>query len=320
MPISFKDQLDALDLTQLSVVSEPEDAADAELPDPDHVRHTVAATFAEMLGLFTDTSMASETEDVAWGFVNIFHKAAERQQTKLDRHGDEIRMLLREQDGSEIADTELQRAIVRAHRAEACMGLFETMREQAATIFHLHTNHSWRPIRGGRSAPGMTAALIDGQAFLRTRSEARRTAATPVGTPVVFSGGRQRIAADDATTFADNLFRTLDRVRDRVPDMVLVHGGDGKGVDRFAAGWAERNRVQQLVFNLDQRLGNRAGFKRNEQMLDLKPRYVIALAGSGVTERLVETARQRRITVVDRRGDLCTPPKAAPSAQAQQAT
>lgn len=90
--------------------------------------------------------------------------------------------------------------------------------------------------------------------------------------------------------------------------MVLVHGGDSKGVDRFAAGWAERHKVPQLVFGLDPRLGNRAGFRRNEQMLSLKPRYVIAYPGNGVLERLVIEAKQRRISVVDRRGPLGTPP------------
>ena len=94
---------------------------------------------------------------------------------------------------------------------------------------------------------------------------------------------------------------TLDKVRDLVPDLFLVHGGDGKGADRLAASWAECREVQQLAYSLDRRLGARAGFKRNEQMLSLNPRYVVAFPGNGVTERLVIDAKTRRITVVDRR-------------------
>ena len=131
----------------------------------------------------------------------------------------------------------------------------------------------------------------------------------------MFSGGRITISEVDARTFADDLFRTLDRVHDRVGDMVLVHGGDSKGIDRFAAGWAERHNVPQVVFGLDPKLGKRAGFRRNEQMLSLNPRYVIAYPGNGVLERLVIDAKQRRISVVDRRGPLGTPP----AASAQQA-
>lgn len=134
---------------------------------------------------------------------------------------------------------------------------------------------------------------------------------TPEGTPVVFAGGRSRHASEaDALTFGNNIWATLDRVRDRVPDMVLIHGGDTKGADRIASSWAERRSVPQVTFSLDMKLGARAGFKRNERMLSLDPRYVVAFPGNGVLERLVIEAKARRITVVDRRGPLGTNPKA----------
>ena len=91
----------------------------------------------------------------------------------------------------------------------------------------------------------------------------------------------------------------------------VVYGGDAKGVDRLAASWAERRKVPQVAFGLDARLGQRAGFKRNEQMLSLNPRYLVAFAGSGVLERLVIQAKEKRIAVVDRRGPLGTHPKRA---------
>ena len=128
---------------------------------------------------------------------------------------------------------------------------------------------------------------------------------------MVFAGGRASFATvEEAKNYADNIWATLDRVREQVPDMLLVHGGDGKGADRLAAAWAERHDVQQLTFGLDRRLGARAGFKRNEQMLAMTPRYVVAFPGNGVTERLVIEAKARRITVVDRRGPLGTRPGA----------
>ncbi len=109
-------------------------------------------------------------------------------------------------------------------------------------------------------------------------------------------------------------WETLDKVRERVCDLVLVHGGDAKGVDRLAASWAEQHQVPQLTFAFDTRLGQRAGFKRNEQMLALKPRYVVAFPGSGVLERLVIQAKERGIAVVDRRGPAGEHPKAEPPA------
>src|SRR3546814_4650102 len=68
-------------------------------------------------------------------------------------------------------------------------------------------------------------------------------------------------------SFGDNLLRTLNAVRERVGDMYLVHGGDMKGIERIAASWAEQNGIQQVRFGLDRKLGDRAGFRRNEQML-----------------------------------------------------
>ena len=73
---------------------------------------------------------------------------------------------------------------------------------------------------------------------------------------------------------------------------------------------AEQHGIQQVRFGLDRKLGDRAGFRRNEQMLSLKPRYVIAFQGNGVTERLVIDAKKVGIRVVDRRGPLGTPPSA----------
>lgn len=121
------------------------------------------------------------------------------------------------------------------------------------------------------------------------------------------AAARVRTTEDDALTFGNNVWATLDKVRDRVPDMVLIHGGDTKGVDRLASSWAERRGIPQVTFSLDMRLGARAGFKRNERMLSLDPRYVIAFPGNGVNASSLKP-RLDRITVVDRRG-LGTNPK-----------
>jgi hypothetical protein len=154
--------------------------------------------------------------------------------------------------------------------------------------------------------------VVDGRDFLRARAETRRRAAMPEGTPVLFAGGRLSFDTDEqAKTLATNIWETLDKVRDRVADLILVHGGDSKGIDRVAASWAERRKVPQLVLGLETRLGQRAGFKRNEQMLSLNPRCLVAFAGNGVLERLVIQAKERGVPVIDRRGPLGTNPKRA---------
>lgn len=306
---SFIDQLNGLDLSGLSIRPAPFNETD--FPCEDAIEQTLAAVWSDLFAMFSDTALEADAEDIAWGMVNLFHRAASRKSAQLDRASDEIRVLLASADGSEVHSSNLEEQVERAQAAEASMLAFEQMREAAAALYRDETGSSWKPVSGSRTSHSrnVTSAVIDARDFLRARAENRRHALIPEGTPVVFAGGRQTFAStEDAKRYAENIWATLDKVRDVVPDLFLVHGGDGKGADRLAASWAECREVQQLAYSLDRRLGARAGFKRNEQMLSLNPRYVVAFPGNGVTERLVIDAKARRITVVDRRGPLGTSP------------
>ena len=90
----------------------------------------------------------------------------------------------------------------------------------------------------------------------------------------------------------------LDQTRAKYADIVLVHGG-GPGVEKIAARWAERNGIDQVVCKPDwDRHGRAAPFRRNEELLNLLPKGVIAFPGSGITENLVDRARQLGIPVM----------------------
>ena len=115
----------------------------------------------------------------------------------------------------------------------------------------------------------------------------------PQCTPVAIAGGREVRDADAVTA-------KLDRARAKHSDMVPVHGG-GPGVERIATRWAERNGVHQVVCKPDwNRHGRAAPFRRNDAMLNLLPRGVIAFPGSGITDNLVEKAVKLGIPVVAR--------------------
>ena len=306
-------QLAQLELGHLAI-DHADQPVTTDLPETEAVEQTLGAIWSDLLALFPDTALEEDAEEIAWGLVNIFHRAAAKRSAELDRATDEIRVLLASADGSEVHTSELEKQIDRARAAEAAMLGLESFREAAALLYMNETGHSWRPATGSRlnHSSTLTSAVVDGRDFLRARSESRRRAAMPEGTPVLFAGGRLSFAStDDATLVAGRVWETLDKVRDRLADMVLVHGGDTKGLDRVAAAWAERRKVAQVAFGLDRRLGSRAGFRRNEQMLSLKPRYLVAFAGNGVLERLVIDAKSRGVHVVDRRGPLGTHPKRA---------
>lgn len=301
MTRTILEQLEGLNLDQMQIGAAP--AVD-EMPDEDAVAHAITAAWSEITGLLTGTALEQAASDIGWGLVNAFHRAAEREEKRLDTATDRIRLLLAEQDGSEVAAGNLEEAIDNARTAETKLASLQAMRETAARLYLIDTGHSWQAWGASRTRLNMTAASVDGQAYLKARAEQKRAARLPTGTPVVFAGGRMKISEVDASAFIDRMFGTLDKIRDRVGDMVLVHGGDSDGLDRFAARWAECRGVPQLMFRLNLKLGNRAGFRRNEQFIALKPRYLVAYPGSGVLERLVIDAKRAGITVIDRRGPI----------------
>ena len=74
--------------------------------------------------------------------------------------------------------------------------------------------------------------------------------------------------------------------------MVLVHGG-GPGVEKIAASWAERRGVDQVVCRPDwNRHGKAAPFRRNDDLLNLLPKGVIAFPGRGITGNLIDKAKR----------------------------
>ena len=176
-----------------------------------------------MFVMFSGTSLEADAEDVAWGFVNLFHRAASRVLTQLDRASDEVRALLAAADGLEVHSSNLEEQIERAQAAEASMMAFEQMREVAASLYLEETGSSWKPFVGSRlnHSRKVTSAVVEARDFLRARAERRRDAHSPEGTAVIFAGGRSSFAsADEAKAFASNVWATLDKVRDRVPDML----------------------------------------------------------------------------------------------------
>ena len=167
------------------------------------------------------------------------------------------------------------------------------MRDAAAEAYHAETGSLWRPRRGSHvSQTGrLTAAAIDARDFMRARKDRATMAHLPQGTLVAIAGGKD--VQDPAAVIA-----RLDKAREKYADMVLVHGG-GPGVEKIAARWAEKNGVQQIVCKPDwNRHGRAAPFRRNDDLLNLLPKGVIAFPGSGITDNLVDKARQLGIPVM----------------------
>ena len=231
------------------------------------------------------TQLADEREGMLWGFVNCLDAQVRRLDRSVDRLAPEIRDLQRAQDGTEINARELEMTTHRAQNLGDRRDAFEQMRDAAATAYRAETGDTWRPRRGSNvSQTGhLTSAAIDARDFMRARKDRETRAHLPEGTLVAITGGKE-------VRDADAIFRRLDKAKAKYDDLILVHGG-GPGVERIAAQWADTNGVHQVVCKPDWNAHGRAApFRRNDVLLNLLPKGVIAFPGSGITDNLVDKA------------------------------
>ena len=240
------------------------------------------------------TQMADERESLLWGFVNCLHSQVARLDRTIDRITPEMKDLERAQDGSEVKAHELETLTDRARSLGDRRDAFEKMRDVAADAYRVHTGDVWRPRHGSHASRTgqLTSAAIDARDFRRARKDRETRAHLPDGTLVAITGGKS--VAD-----ADAVWTTLDLAKAKYGDMVLLHGG-GPGIEKIAASWANARGVDQVVCRPDWSAhGKAAPFRRNDELLNLLPKGVIAFPGSGITGNLVDKAKQLGIPVMN---------------------
>ena len=230
----------------------------------------------------------------------MLHSRVKRLDRAVDRIAPDMKDLARAQDGTEIKSRELELLTDRAQNLGDRRDAFERMRDAAADAYRAETGDAyraetgdtWRPRHGSHTSQTrqLTSAAIDDRDFQRARKDREMRAHLPEGTLVAITGGKT--VSDPGAVFA-----SLDKTKAKYADIILAHGG-GPGVERIAAQWAERNGVHQVVCKPDWNARGRAApFRRNDELLNLLPKGVIAFPGSGITENLVDKARQLGIPV-----------------------
>ena len=238
------------------------------------------------------TQLADERESLLWGFVNCLDAQVRRLDRSVDRLSPELRDLQSAQDGTEVKSRELELVTDRAQNLGDRRDAFEQMRDAVAEQYRSETGEVWRPRHGSNvSQTGkLTSAAIDARDFMRARKDRETRAHLPEGTLVAIAGGKD-------VRDAGAIFARLDQAKAKYDDIVLVHGG-GPGVERIAAQWAERNAVHQVVCKPDWNAHGRAApFRRNDELLNLLPKGVLAFPGSGITDNLVDKAVKLGIPV-----------------------
>ena len=238
------------------------------------------------------TQLADERENLLWSFVNAFHLQTQRLDRAIDAIEPGIRERVRVQDGSEISAFELERLTRHAHDLDRRRDAFEKLRDTAAESYQAETGTPWRPRKGSHTSRNghLTSAAIDARDFMRARKNRDNAAHAPDGTLIAVAGGKE-------TQDLHAVWSCLDRMKAKHPDMILVHGG-GPGAERAAAKWAENKGVHQIVCKPDWNAhGKAAPFRRNDDLLNLLPKGVLAFPGSGITGNLVDKARRLGIPV-----------------------
>lgn len=270
-----------------------EDPDPRPLPEDVQVQGAVLEIMDALIGTFDDTALEPDLEDLLWGAVNLFHRAADRLGRQLDDNEVAQRRGQDEQDGSEVRSVELERLIIAGKGIMARRDSLEAMRDQAADLYQSYMRTPWRPKYGSQvNHKAMTSAMVDSRDFVAAKRKASTEVFVPSGPKVIFTGGQ---VCDDHRL----IWAKLDKVHQQHPDMVLVHGGSPKGAELIAAKWADHRQVPQIAFKPDwTKHGQAAPFKRNDQMLDVLPIGVIVMAGgNGIQDNLADKARAKGIRV-----------------------
>ena len=262
------------------------------LPEAKVIAGAVADIFDALIATLSETRLEPDLDDLLWSTVNLFHRAADRVQRELDHNEDAQKRSQNEQDGSEIRSVELERLVAEGLTLIERRNSMELFRDVAADQFERHTGSPWRPRTGSMvNHRTLTAAMINSRDFLAAKRRVEAEPLLPAGAMIAFTGG---IDFNDHRAIWDS----LDKVRSKHPDMVLLHGGSPKGAERIAASWANNRKVSQIVFKPDwARHAKAAPFRRNDQILDALPIGVIAFPGSGISANLADKAKRLGIPV-----------------------
>ncbi len=264
------------------------------LPEEHMIRAALSDIFDALVSTMIDTRLEPDLEDLLWGTVNLFHRAASRIERELDDNEQAQRRSQRDQDGSEVRSVELERLLDQGLTLIERRDAFELMRDQAAEHFQVHALQPWRPRAGSLvNRKLLTSAIIDSRDYLAAKRRSETEVMLPAGPKVAFMGG---YACNDHTA----IWSALDRVRAKYPGMVLLHGGSPKGAERIAACWADARKVSQVAFKPDfNRYKNAAPFKRNDAILDVLPIGIVIFPGTGIVDNLADKARKMGIPLFD---------------------
>ncbi|GGL35876.1 DUF2493 domain-containing protein [Caulobacter rhizosphaerae] len=245
-------------------------------PPEDALAQLGCCAMTELLDLLADTALEDFQTTLAEALIGAFHSAAQRIEREADRARDDLARLVRDFDGSEVADTDLQDATRRTRAGDVAVQAVEMIRDAAAQAYGVATGEVWQPWRGNVRASRVTAAQIEAREAIRAMKARRQRAVDPGAVVVGFRAAPQADTALDA----GRIFDALNWARQTWPDMALATTG-ARGGEKLAQKWARSHGVTTVLAKADfDRNGRAAPFRANDELLDLEPVCVLTLANS----------------------------------------
>jgi hypothetical protein len=263
------------------------------LPEARIVAAAVADIFDALIVALSETRLEPDLENLLWSTVNLFHRANERVERKLDDNEQAQKRSQRDQDGSEIRSVELERLTAEGMTLIERRYSMEYFRDQAAEHFARYTGSHWHPRSGSMvNHRALTSAVIDSRNFLAAKRRAEIEVLLPAGPKIAFTGGLD---------FNDHrlIWDKLDQVHAKHPDVVLLHGGSPKGAERIAARWADhRKRFRKSPSNpIGPNMPRRHPSSATIRCSTALPIGVMVFPGTGIQENLADKARKLGIPV-----------------------
>ena len=183
------------------------------------------------------------------------------------------------------------------------LAAFADLRNGMATTYRHRTGKNWTAPADYASdrTKSITASGLAADMAVNRHSHASATAQNVAGTYIVVSGSRD-------WTDAGAVHQTLDAMKERYPDMVLIHGG-GAGAAEIARSWASARGVDQILYKPQwNKHGKRAApIRRNEEILKQKPHAIVSFNGPGDPEHIAMEGKRRGIPVTVVQDPALTP-------------
>lgn len=257
------------------------DAATAALQDPrphpsePQLAQLGRSVMCELLDTLLETALEDHATAICETFIGGLHAGVQRLEREADRARETLAQQLRDFDGSEVGDSDLQEAKQAADAADVAARAVELVRDAAAAEYATATGEVWSPWRGSTRG-GTSAAQVDAEAALRLAEARRREGADPGEHVVAFRASPRSDAPEDA----GRIFDALNWAQAQWPDMSLALTG-AKGGERLAKRWAQQKRVRLVLAKADfARFGRSAPFRANDQLMALRPVCVLVLPES----------------------------------------